>query len=93
VKILCSDKVFFHFFENILNGHQATFVGALSHFLPFYRICQCLPSKKIKKNGINGNRQEAVLGPLFAAISTSNFFVSKISMRPSLELHLVPRPR
>jgi len=49
VKILTSDKVFFHFFQNILNGHCGAFVAPLSHFLPFYRISQGLPSKKLRK--------------------------------------------
>jgi hypothetical protein len=46
---LASDKVFFHFFENILNGHRRTFVSPQLRFMPFYRISQCLPSKKNKK--------------------------------------------
>jgi hypothetical protein len=50
VKILASDKVFFHFFQNILNARRHTFVAPSSHFLPFYWICHCLPSKKLRKN-------------------------------------------
>jgi hypothetical protein len=46
---LASDKVFFHFFENILNGHRRTFVSPQLRFMPFYRIPQRLPSKKNKK--------------------------------------------
>jgi hypothetical protein len=52
---LVSDKVFFHFFENILNGHRSTFVVPPPRFLSFYRISQCLPSKKFKKiSGLSG---------------------------------------
>ena len=50
MKFLKSDKVFFHFFENILNGHLSTYVVPGSHFQSFYRISQWLPSKKFKNN-------------------------------------------
>ena len=48
MKILQPDKVFFQFFENILNGQGDVIVCRGPRFLPFYRISTPLPRKKLK---------------------------------------------
>jgi len=58
VKFPACDKVFFHFFQNILNARRNTLVAPWSHSLPFYRISQGLPRKKFRK-----------IAPLFMAKS------------------------